>query len=201
PARRWAMLGSSFLDIAIGIAFIFALLSLIVSTIKELIASLISLRGKELLRGLQTLLNDTDTNPNGLVARFYNHGAIFGLFKGDFNAQRPRNHPSYIPAKNFVVAILDVLPAAAAALPAPPGAPPPGGLPGGLVPLWNAARTLAGNGPTEKIGRPLLFMIEAATDINALSTSVEEWYNSAMDRVSGYYKYYNQWILFWIGIL
>jgi hypothetical protein len=98
------------------------------------------------------------------------------------------------------MAILDVLPAAAAALPVPPAAPP-AGLPAALAPLWNAARTLEDNPPTEKVGRPLLFMIEAATSINDLRTSVEKWYNSAMDRVSGYYKYHNQWILFWIGIV
>src|SRR5271157_1483644 len=118
------MLGSSFLDIAIGIVFVFLLLSLIATTLNEIITSFLRMRGKQLLLGLQTLLNDTPANVNGLVDKIYNHGQIFGLFVGDFDPKKPGNLPSYIPTKNFVMAMLDVVPAAAAALNRPDAAPP-----------------------------------------------------------------------------
>src|SRR5271157_2951249 len=117
------MLGSSFLDIAIGIVFVFLLLSLIATTLNEIITSFLRMRGKQLLLGLQTLLNDTPANVNGLVDKLYNHGQIFGLFVGDFDPNKPRNLPSYIPTTNFVMAMLDVVPEAAATLRSSTSAP------------------------------------------------------------------------------
>lgn len=67
--------------------------------------------------------------------------------------------------------------------------------------LWAAAHKLASDPSTEKVGKPLIAMLDAAgNDVAALKKSIEDWYNSAMDRVSGWYKYRTQWILFWIGL-
>jgi hypothetical protein len=38
-------------------------------------------------------------------------------------------------------------------------------------------------------------------DATKLQKSVEDWYNSGMDRVSGRYKYKTQWMLFSIGLV
>jgi hypothetical protein len=191
------MFGSSTIDIAIGIVFVFLLLSLIASTLNEIILSFINMRGKELLRGLKTLLDDADAA--GLVKGVYNHGQIYGLFQGPFNPAKPGNLPSYIPAQNFVMALLDVVPALAQ----------PGGQPGDVpqdaaamvASLRVAAQKLATDPKTEKVGKPLVSMIDAAgNDVSKLKKSVEDWYNSAMDRVSGWYKYRTQTILFGIGL-
>ena len=61
------MFGSAIIDIAIGAVFVLLLVSLIASTINELTLSFLNMRGKELLRGLKTLLNDTDAT--GLVEK------------------------------------------------------------------------------------------------------------------------------------
>ena len=45
------MWGSSILDIAIGVVFVFLLLSLFASTINEIFQSFLSMRGKVLLEG------------------------------------------------------------------------------------------------------------------------------------------------------
>jgi hypothetical protein len=67
--------------------------------------------------------------------------------------------------------------------------------------LWVAAHRLATDPKTEKVGKPLIAMLDAAgNDAAALKKSIEDWYNSAMDRVSGWYKYRTQWLLFWIGL-
>jgi hypothetical protein len=243
------MFGSATIDIAIGMVFVFLLLSLIASTINEIILSFLSMRGKELLRGLKMLLDDT--NATGLVAKVYNHGQIFGLFEGEFDPKKPGKLPSYIPPENFVMALLDVVPehaaqpgalqaplsagapvpvsppsVAAAAAGAgvgdstpPPTIPPPARSPSSgdlfaqlgraqqdatamLTSLRTSAQKLAANPATEKVGKPLVSMIDAAGgDVAKLKQSLTDWYNSAMDRVSGWYKYRTQWMLFWIGLV
>src|ERR1022692_3175202 len=105
------MFGSAIIDIAIGIVFVFLLVSVIASIINEIILSLLNMRGKELLAGLQTLLDDAGAL--GLVDKLYNHGQIYGLFKGSFDPKKPGNLPSYIPSQNFVMAFLDIIPNAA----------------------------------------------------------------------------------------
>ncbi len=175
------MFGSSTIDIAIGMIFVFLLLSLLASTINEIILSFLNMRGKELLRGLKTLLDDADAT--GLVKDVYNHGQIFGLFEGKFDPKKAGNLPSYIPPQNFVMALLDVVSASSTS-------------------LKDGAEILAKNPTTEKVGKPLLSMIEAAgNDAAKVKKSVEDWYNSAMDRVSGWYKYRTQWILLSIGLV
>jgi hypothetical protein len=68
--------------------------------------------------------------------------------------------------------------------------------------LRAAALKLAHNDTTKKLGVPLLSMIDAAvSDVDALKVHVEDWYNSAMDRVSGHYKYRTQLMLFGIGLV
>ncbi len=249
------MFGSAIIDIAIGVVFVFLLVSVIASTVNEIILSFLNMRGKELLTGLQTLLDDTDAS--GLVNKLYNHGQIFGLFQGAFDPKKPGNLPSYIPAQNFVMAFLDIVPAAArmstsgqqkamaaaAAANAPGPAPIPPSPPVAEVPeapapegsapltssqatdgappaplpapaanpsadaalfasLWVAAQKLAEDPRTDKVGKPLIAMLEAAgNDAAKLKKSLEDWYNSAMDRVSGWYKYRTQKILFVIGLV
>jgi hypothetical protein len=66
----------------------------------------------------------------------------------------------------------------------------------------DAAKALADNEATSKVGKPLLSMIDmASNDAATLQKSVEDWYNSGMDRVSGWYKYKTQLFLFWIGLI
>src|SRR6185312_13364610 len=101
------MFGSSMLDIAIGILFGFLLLNIFATSINELIQSVLRARGKLRLGGIQSLLNDVEGN--GLLEKVYNHGQIFGLYQGPFDLKKPKNLPSYIPAKNFALALLDAV--------------------------------------------------------------------------------------------
>jgi hypothetical protein len=195
------------LDIAVGVVFIFLLLSVFATTIAELILSSLNMRGKELLHGIQTLLSDESVT--GLVQKVYTHGQVFGLFRGEFDPKKRGNLPSYIPSENFAIALLDSIAQPFSEL--KPQAPPVGG---GLVPavalqtatitqaFKTAANALAEDADTEKVGKPLVSMIAMAGDDAAkLQKSVEAWYNSAMDRVSGWYKYRTLRVLFGIGLV
>ena len=223
------MFGSSMLDIAIGVVFIFLLLSIFATAVNEYILSRINLRGTELLRGIQTLLSDKDAV--GLAKNVYEHGQIFGLYQGEFTPREAsqsrwkslkwRLHsdlPSYIPSRNFAIALLDSVQQnyaspVAPAVPPPQLAPPPAvSTPEAatlatmvkIVPipqtLRNAAEALAKTNP--KVGRPVLAMITlAGDDASKLQKNVEDWFNSSMDRVSGWYKYHTQKTLFCIGLI
>jgi hypothetical protein len=70
-----------------------------------------------------------------------------------------------------------------------------------LTRLRMAAQKLAADKATDKVGKPLLSMIEAAgADLDKLRKGIEDWFNSAMDRVSGWYRARTQKILFVIGL-
>jgi hypothetical protein len=240
------MFGSSMLDIAIGIIFVFLLLSIFATAINEIILSFLNMRGKILLRGIAALLNDKGAA--GLAKDVYTNGQIYGLYEGVFNPLNPSNLPSYIPARNFALALLDVVSSSAPPPAAPPPAAPPPAAPPAAIEgqaaaaaqaapppqapaeappqapaapgpvaaaqanlqavvaisqsLRNAAQTLAGNADTEKVGKPLVAMIAmAGNDMAKLQTSIEDWYNSSMDRVSGWYKYHTQKVLLVIGLV
>jgi hypothetical protein len=220
------MFGSSMLDIAVGIVFVFLLLSILATGINEIIMSAMNMRAKELLRGIESLLNDKD-NSNGLVQQVYTHGQVYGLYRGTFDAKKQSDLPSYIPSRNFALALIDIIaqkgeePRTTSAQQTanhPPQAqpqqfrqvaplPPTTQTTGvAIVPIppsiRNGAAAYAANSLTDKLGKPLVAMIAmAGNDVNKLQKAIEDWYNSAMDRVSGWYKYRTQKWLLGIGLV
>lgn len=109
------------------------------------------------------------------VSELYAHPLIWGLSQARRKPIRflQSNHlPSYIPARTFSTALLDVV--------APSG-------PGGsttIADLRSAALKLP-----EQIGKPLLIFInDAGNDLERFQTSLGRWYEDAMERVSGLYK-------------
>jgi hypothetical protein len=106
-----------------------------------------------------------------------------------------RNLPAYIPTRNFVQAILDL-----ALRP--------------KVPPQYAAQQTASEFSIETlrasvsriesptVQRALRSAIDSAQgDVDRVRKGLEEWYDSAMDRVSGWYKHQTQWILIGIGLV
>jgi hypothetical protein len=74
------MFGSDIVDVALGMVCVYLLLSLICSAVKELIEQVMKHRARDMETSLRELLADPDGA--GLVQKIYNHGMIFGLFKG-----------------------------------------------------------------------------------------------------------------------
>ena len=60
--------GSSALDVATGLAFVYTLFSLLCSTVQEAIAGILDLRSKTLEKGLKNLLDDGGTQEGGAPA-------------------------------------------------------------------------------------------------------------------------------------
>ncbi|HEX8696230.1 MAG TPA: hypothetical protein VF746_27680 [Longimicrobium sp.] len=131
------MFGLEILDVILGLVFIYLLLSLIVSAINEYLASMLNKRGKVLMDGLHRLLVDTglkdDFFRHPLVRTYFRdrerlleHEARIGrkwpfaktLYRFFTWAFRPSvreaRYPSYLPARTFAMAMLEVAQQAAA---------------------------------------------------------------------------------------
>src|SRR5213596_117827 len=157
------MFGSAILDTAIGLIFVFLVVSLVVSAANELLAALFKWRANNLFLGIRQLLQDASVT--GLVTRFYEHPLIDGLSsKG--------KKPSYIPSRTFALALLDIV------SPTTPG----------------SDRTLDDlKAGIEKLPGCLhitfrVLLDEAGHDIEQFKVQLEIWFNSTMERVSGWYK-------------
>lgn len=211
------MFGSEILDVAIGLIFVYLLLSLICSAANEMIEAWMKNRASDLERGLRELLNDKDGT--GLVQKLYEHPLIYSLFKGTYNPADNSNLPSYIPARNFALALMDiVLPAQASGSEGTPTSPLEPSVASGAsgatssptlsassainpTPLAPLRQAIGNNIQDEQVKTALLTLVDAAgNDISKARENIEGWFNTGMDRVSGWYKRRSHWIIFCLGL-
>jgi hypothetical protein len=165
------MFSSNILDVAVGLVFIFLLLSLISSAANELIEAFLKKRAVFLERGIREIVGSTDlTVSKDFVKSIYEHGLINALYRGDYVDTPKSQLPSYIPARNFAIAVID---------------------------LWKAKDKVGLPANVEKAMTAFEKVAEGKAD--ALRQEVENWYNSSMDRVSGWYKRRTQIIVLIIG--
>jgi hypothetical protein len=166
------MFNSNVLDVAIGLVFVFLLLSLVCSAAHEILESFLKKRAGNLERGIQELVGQGNSQ---FVEKLYNHGLINSLYRGVYKPGpswmfwKKGNLPSYIPAKNFALALLDLRHTT--------------NLPPNVKSALDACEKNAGN------------------DAAKLQRNVEDWFNSSMDRVSGWYKRYSQRIVLVMGLV
>jgi hypothetical protein len=101
------MFGSSTIEVAIGVIFIYLLLSLISTSISEMIASILRKRSDHLLQGVKNLLNDQEFT--GIAQQLYMHGLVQSISKEAANPSRANIFPSYMSSNTFATALLDIL--------------------------------------------------------------------------------------------
>lgn len=179
-SRRRELFNSNILDVAIGLVFIFLLLSLICSAAHEIIEAFLKQRAANLERGIQELAGGDSQQ---FVARLYDHGLINSLYKGKYAPAakglfrrlfqrwgKGSDLPSYIPSKNFALALIDLKNTGA-------------NLPQNIRDALQAFERVAGQ------------------DVALLQRHIEDWYNSSMDRVSGWYKRRSQFIVLFLGLV
>ena len=209
------MFGSEVLDVGVGLVFVFLLLSLACSAANELLEAAVKYRARALELGLRELLHDP--HAAGLVRRFYGHPLVCSLFRGSYDPNSKGNLPTYIPARTFALALMDLLqPASATVLSGAAGAllTPLPSTPAPAVPSAGAAGAVPNAGPVQQfrqtiaalpespVRTALLSLIDAAgDDASRARQNIEDWYNSAMDRVSGWYKRRAQAFIAVIGLV
>src|SRR5450432_1894710 len=90
------MFGSQTLDTAIGLVFVLLLVSILVTTVNELISAVFRSRAKWLRIGIDHLLGPD------WAAKLYAHPLILGSTKDGTG-------PSYIPSETYAMALLDLI--------------------------------------------------------------------------------------------
>jgi hypothetical protein len=170
------------IETAIGLVFVYLLLSMVCSALQEWIATLLGLRAKTLFEGISKMLCG-DVN---LRDQIYAHPLIDGLSRKSWldKLLKRTARPSYISPSTFSKAFIAVAAG-----------------PQALV--ADANPTKASNGqPLHANTQELIATFRAITpgSIDGVRKNVEEWYNDAMDRVSGWYKRKTQGILLILGL-
>jgi hypothetical protein len=165
------MFGSYVLDIAIGLVFVYMLLSLLCSTFNEqVIARFFSLRAKTLEDGINNMFD----GQAALTEQVYNYPFIEGLSQKTRSGKR--RNPSYIPSRIFAEAVMasDVVQA-------------------------YKANPDTENSPIPKA--LALLIQKANADPQKELASIEQWFDDTMDRVSGWYRRNVQLIIFILGLI
>jgi hypothetical protein len=167
------MFGSAILDVAVALALVYFLLSVVISHINEVVAGWMDLRAKQLEQAIRVLLGDKDL-ANRVLAN-----PLLSTLSGTST----RKLPSYIPAQTFALAVFQEL------------VPEPG------ESTYMDQIKLAVNALPESSGRKAMsaLITSAQGDREKAVTQVEAWYDSAMERVSGLYKRKVQWVMLGIA--
>jgi hypothetical protein len=189
-------------DVAIGLSFIYLVLSLLSSTVQEWIASILALRARTLEQGLISMLSEDDAIPTGLqsdltgtgaernlVADLYGHPLIATLYRSTRVPFKPGSQPwtrgrlpSYISPHVFAVALTDILSAGDEA-----------------TSLEEKIKALSI--PASVKYKLLTLLSQAGNDITQFRAHLESWFDDTMARVSGWYKRNTQLILAAIALV
>ena len=96
----------------------------------------------------------------------------------------PSQLPSYVPARNFALALLETL------------------RDGSQAPLFSQAERTISKLPPGDLQRTLsLFVQNAGGDLDIFRASLETWFDDSMDRLSGIYSRMSQYVMLILGIL
>lgn len=170
-------MGTAF-NVALGLVLTYLLLGMLASSFQELVVGAISLRGKKLFATLDRLLCDNlaASDAASLAARIKAHSLVKPLGTAE--------KPSYLPAKNFALALMNVL------------------AQGSQAPAFSQIENGVAQLPASPAKDSLtMFVQRAAGDIDALQTHLQTWFDDAMDRASGEYKRFSQYFLLAFGFV
>lgn len=180
------MLNNPALDVAIGLVFIYAIYSLLATTITELFASWIGLRGRNLKRGIKRMLDDNLFNtefPNKLSETFIGRPEIKLLGKGKGKKVK-EDFPSYIKSKTFAKGLINSLED---------------------VHHFNKDLNKLKESLKESKTPTSIFIVnlidEANSNVERFKSLIEDWFNETMDRVGGWYRRHINLITFIAGFL
>ena len=184
--------GLAALDVLIGMAFLYFLLSTVVASVNEVIQTMLNARARLLTRGIKTLLKD-----DAAAERFFQTWRIERLARPAGVVRRAaikvklplvekHRRPSYVPARAFALTVIESMTS---------GVEPKVG-----TNLFEEAKKTIGS-----IGIPAAERAAGAAltdlqrEMSAVQAEIEAAFDEVMDRVSGWYKRYVGWWLLAIG--
>ena len=174
------------IEVAIGLVFCYASISVISSSLYEAFASMVKLRARSLLDGVKALLNDPGFT--GLARDVYQHALVNPLSSGAVEgaltpaAAMPATRPSYIEPRAFAIALIDTIQKT----------------PEGFQHLRERI-----DGLQDRQLRTLLQGIWDRADgkIENIEGALAHWFDAGMNRVSGAYKRQAQLFTFLIALV
>lgn len=174
---------NAFLETGISLVLIFFIFSIITYVIQELIAVNLKYRGKMLWKSMAQLFDNKELPGRMKLVRglstagatntntFYSHPEIQTLH------QNLKRRPSYIPAANFALALMDMVASTV------PAATKQNDL---FKDVKAGLQTYTTN--NGKIFGVLKNLLETSEDIKELQKKIEDWFNTYMHRVTGWYE-------------
>jgi hypothetical protein len=183
------MFNSSIPDVVVGLVFSFLALSLATGAVVEAISSILQLRAKTLQIGISQILNDP--NFSGLAKAIYGHAAVNP--RGPGSTDPTKNRPAYIDPFQFANALMDVTGIAGA-----------------------AAQPAANQAETVQVMKAEVHKKTADLQLSTLLTGIIErtvgdpvrvrqelaaWFDNGMDRLSGDYKRWSQYVSVVVALL
>ncbi|MFG1228734.1 hypothetical protein [Xanthobacter wiegelii] len=170
---------SDVLTITIALVLTYTMMSLLVSTVQEQVAAIFKNRQKGLEAAIRELVAPDGTT-NGqlrqIAEELYGHALVGGT--------SPKGRPSYVPARNFTLALLSLVSQ------------------GSQADTMVDIRRTVGALPDGKLKQALATLMESAgADLDSFRAAVDGWYDQAMDRLNGQYKRHTQAWLVAIGFL
>jgi hypothetical protein len=175
------MLGSTVLELAIGLTFCFGTVALIVTTLQEALASVFRLRANTLLSGIKSMLNDP--NFTQLAQAVYTHPLVNPHGDGAAGVETDlKSKPSYIEPAHFAIALIDSV-----FKETPPT----------FAALGNAIEQI----PDPQLKRAMQGLYRRAASMEHFQQMVASWFDNAMERVSGAYKRKQLLISFLLSLL
>lgn len=163
------------LQVVIGLIFVLLLLSLLATTMMELVASAFALRGRNLEKALRNMLANTDVDDR-MVAAFKENALYKQL---SYKYGKKRYAPSYLSDRSFQSILMETI------------------LNGD--PFDRIEEKLDTLPDADLKGVLKQFLRESEQNSEAFKAKVRTWYNDVMDRASGWYKRYTQKILVGMG--
>ena len=222
------MFNSNVLEVGIGLIFTFLAVSLITGAIIEVITSIVGWRANTLKNGIKALLNDPGFI--GLARDLYAHASVNPRGPGTTAAEThaasgtgllgfwTNKKPSYIDREQFANALMDITGMSSTIANNPP--PPPVVVPPNLVTSLKAAvdekipaAPVSLSPPAEptpranaavnpQISELLQGIIDRTLgDPAKIRAELESWFDNAMDRLSGVYKRWMQFLSFVVALV
>ncbi|HEX4344011.1 MAG TPA: hypothetical protein VHZ31_00470 [Solirubrobacteraceae bacterium] len=230
--------GNTALDVAIGLAFVYLLFSILCSAVQEAIAGMLDLRARTLEQGLVNMLDDPGSGPtcsgsgrarvavppppapgaggatpSGLAAErgsdvptltneLLGHGLIRTQYRGSRVPGLSRRGPSYISSQTFALALFDIVSQSRTTADQPAPVPVGGPAGGDTVAPLNLSAAIAQTNVAAGTEHALLALARSAGgDREKFRSLLERWFDSSMDRVSGWYKRRTQVIVCFLALL
>ena len=163
------LFNSTVLEVAVGIIFIYLLLSILCTSANEWVAAMTRRRGEMLRKGIYQLLGGQPLKEGGqsneFLKAFYAHPLIASLM-------HDKRHPAYLAPRTFVAVITDIL---------------TGSKPGSVEfdHFEKGGEAL----PIGNVRTSVLALVQRSNkDLEQAQLATEAWFKDAMDRVNGWYK-------------